>query len=66
MNPAFGDNKTTAETPRRAHSVGRRLPFDFVDRDVDSHDSQDELVLQKINLSCLIGIIYIMTAFQRC
>lgn len=37
-----------AETWRRAHSVGRRLLFDFIDCDVNSHDSQDELVLQNI------------------
>lgn len=37
-----------AETRRLAHSVGRRLLFDFIDCNVNSHDSQDELVLQKI------------------
>lgn len=37
-----------AETGRRAHPVGRRLLLDFIDCNVNSHDSQDELVLQKI------------------
>lgn len=37
-----------AWTRGRAHSVGRRLLFDFIDRHVNSHDSQDELVLQMI------------------
>lgn len=45
---AVVSKKTLAEIRRRAHSVGRRLLFDFIDCDVNSHDTQDELVLQKI------------------